>query len=68
MRIAATIVMGIATVACGVGGLMAVLFGILHRGDALETGSMRVLMMGTGITLVLCAAAGVYGLLRLWRR
>ena len=68
MRIAATVVLAIATAACGIGGLMAIAFGALHRGDALETGSLRVLMMGTGITLVLCAAAGVYGLVRLWRR
>lgn len=68
MRVLATAVVAVATIASGIGGLMAILFGVTTRGDVLDTGSMRVLMMGTGITMLLAAAAGVYVLVRLWRR
>lgn len=61
-------VVAVATVASGIGGLMAILFGVTTRGDVLDTGSMRVLMMGMGITMLLASAAGVYVLVRLWRR
>jgi len=68
LRLLATVVLAIATIACGIGGVMAVVFGATPKGDVLDNGSVRVLMMGVGITLILTTIAGGYGLLRLWRR
>lgn len=58
----------LATISSGVGGVLAVGFSATARGDVLDNGSIRVLMMGTGITLILAAVSGGYVLLRLWRR